>query len=191
MSRSFSPTFTTASTDRLVSRKYGLQLLAPRRASGRRGRAARPPTARRRRPAALRSSPAADLSSLAWRVAWLSRFSTVSRSARASSISTTRRCSMRVARARSRRRPRTPAARTRWRRPRGCWRGTCCRGPRPSTAPSTSPPMSTTCDRGVHERLRLRHRRQPVDPLVGHLGDADVRDPSWRRRTARRARRHR
>ena len=30
-------------------------------------------------------------------------------------------------------------------------------------------------DRGVHDVLRLRHRRQPVEPLVGHLGDADVR----------------
>ena len=29
--------------------------------------------------------------------------------------------------------------------------------------------------RGVHDRLRLAHRRQPIDALVGHLGDADVR----------------
>ncbi len=30
-------------------------------------------------------------------------------------------------------------------------------------------------DRGVHDVLRLRHRGEAVEPLVGHLGDADVR----------------
>ena len=34
--------------------------------------------------------------------------------------------------------------------------------------------MSTTCDRGVDHVLRRRHHGQPVEPVVGHLGHADV-----------------
>ena len=59
---------------------------------------------------------------------WLS---TVSRSARASSSLDDAEVLERIGRARARRRRRRPAARTRWRRPRGCRRGTGCPGPRP------------------------------------------------------------
>ena len=88
-----SPTFTTASTGLLVRRKCGLQQLARVRRRTRRGRSAsrrsapcRRPRARRpRRPASDRRGPPSGVR--------LSRPSTVSRSARASSISTMRRCS--------------------------------------------------------------------------------------------------
>ena len=46
-------------------------------------------------------------------------------------------------------------------------------------------------DRGVHDVLRLRHRGEPVEPLVGHLGDADVRVLRGERVRARRGRRRR
>ena len=45
----------------------------------------------------------------------------------------------------ARRRRRTPAARTRWRRPRGCAPRNLLPRPSPLLAPSTSPPMSTNC----------------------------------------------
>ena len=106
-------------------------------------------------------------------MAWFNRFSTVSRSASASSISTTRRCSIGSLGPGRRRRPRTLAAPTRSHRPRGCWRGTCCRDPRPCCALDQSTDVDDL-HRGVDELLRLAHRRQAIDPLVGHLGDADV-----------------
>src|SRR6056297_2647934 len=83
------------------------------------------------------------LSSLAWRLVWCSRFSTVSRSARASSISTTRRCTSgsegpvmsSLTNARS---TNTIASTSRM-----LARNLLPR-PSPLLAPSTSPPMSTT-----------------------------------------------
>ena len=98
VSSSSSPTLTTASTDRLVSRKYGascsrcvgLEPGAVQRAAV--------ATARRRRPAARRSRRRASCRAWTGACAWLRRFSTVSRSARASSISTTRRCSIGIGR---------------------------------------------------------------------------------------------
>ena len=46
--------------------------------------------------------------------------------------------------------------------------------PSPLLAPSTRPPMSTTCTAACTTLRLLRHRGQPVEALVGHLGDADV-----------------
>ena len=47
--------------------------------------------------------------------------------------------------------------------------------PSPLLAPSTSPPMSTTCTAAWIDVAAARHLGQPVESLVGHLGDADVR----------------
>ena len=47
--------------------------------------------------------------------------------------------------------------------------------PSPLLAPSTRPPMSTNCTAACTTFFDLRHRGQPVEAVVGHLGDADVR----------------
>ena len=143
------------------------------RRSGRRGRSACP---RRAAPSAASSaatSSAIDLSPLAALRRLSIWVSTVSRSARASSISRMRRCSSGSA-GRARRRRRRPAARRRWRRPRGCRPRNRLPRPSPLLAPSTSPPMSTNCTAAGTTFLRLAHRGERVEAVVGHLGHADV-----------------
>ena len=46
--------------------------------------------------------------------------------------------------------------------------------PSPLLAPSTRPPMSTTSTAACDDVAALGHLGQPVETLVGHLGDADV-----------------
>ena len=174
-SRSSSPTLTTASTRRAVSRKCGASssrwsAVRPARYSGR--PSPRAAFAVRR---ASSSSPS-ERSSLDCRSTWARRFSTVSRSARASSSSTTRRCSRGsgepdTSSSANARRTKTMASTSRMlarkRLPR----------PSPLLAPSTSPPMSTTCT-AAWTTLRLldisasRSRRSSgtlATPMFGSL----------------------
>ena len=171
-SRSSSPTLTTASTRRLVSRKYSASAsrwagLSPARYSG------RPSDNASLAARSASSSSPSPLSSLDRRSTSASRFSTVSRSARANSSSTMRRCSSGslgpVTSSSSNARSTSTMASTsrmlaRKRLPR----------PSPFDAPSTRPPMSTTSIAACTMLRRLRHLRQPVEPRVGDLGDADV-----------------
>ena len=159
-------------------RLVGEEELRAQRARGRRrrarpGRAARPRPARRGRPSRAATSSASDRSARAafWRS--LEALSTVSRSASASSSSTIRRCSSGssgpgTSSSTNARSTNTMASTSRM-PPRN-------RLPRPSPllAPSTSPPMSTTCTAACTTFFDLRHRRQGVEAVVGHLGDADV-----------------
>ncbi len=88
---------------------------------------------------------------------------------------------------RGRRRRRRPAARRRWRRPRGCWRGTCCPGPRRCWPPRPArrcrrtarwpAPRSSSCSSRPAGR---GGRRAPWPPPRW--------GPWWRRRRARPAR---
>ena len=131
-------------------------------------------TARRRRPAARRARRRASCRAWPGAAPGCSRFSTVSRSASASSISTTRRCSIGsrgpVTSSSSNARSTNTIAST----SRMLARNLLPR-PSPLLAPSTRPPMSTTCTAAWTTLFDFRHRGQPVEALVGHLGDADVR----------------
>ena len=148
------------------SRDVGLQAGAVERAALGERRRTRPGAPRSRRRATCRASPGAG--------SWCSRFSTVSRSARASSISTTRRCSSGsdgpVTSSSSNARSTNTMAST----SRMLARNLLPR-PSPLLAPSTRPPMSTTWTAAWTIVFVLRHHGQPVEPVVGHLGDTDVR----------------
>ena len=58
---------------------------------------------------------------------------------------------------------------------RGCWRGTCCRGPAPSLAPLTMPAMSTNDTVAGRIALGAEDLGEHREPRVGHADDADVR----------------
>ena len=139
---SSSPTLTTTSTRRLVSRKYGARSsltssFNPARYSG------RPSESWSQAICSASVSATIDLSSFAARWVCLSRFSTVSKSASANSISTMRRCSIgsdgpTTSSSSNARNTKTIASTSRM-----LARNLLPR-PSPVLAPSTRPPMSTT-----------------------------------------------
>ena len=189
-SSSSSPTLTTASTRRLVSRKYGARS-SRGRPSGRPGRAGVPSaSAAYAASSAATSSARIVRSSFDWRFRLLEPLLDGLEVGEGQLELDDAQVLERIGRARARRRPRTPAARTRWRRPRGCWPGTCCPAPRPCSplrpgrrcrppGPRRAPRSSTWTSRPAGRGAR----RAPWPPRCW--------GPWWRTRTARRARRRR
>ena len=172
---------------RLVrEQEVGTQQLALLGVERRCGRSARPRPARRARRRARR--PRRRSTCPAWPPCAASRLALDGLEVGQAQLDLERRAGGRADRSdRARRRRRTPAARTRWRRPRGCRRGTGCPGPRPWLAPSTRPPMSTNCTLAgttfcecSSPRAGRGARRAPSPRRRS--------GPWWRTRTARRAR---
>ena len=142
LSSSSSPTLTTASTLRFVRRKYGSRVSRIPSESPARYRGLPSDSASFAARSASSSSPS-PLSSFDRRSTSARRFSTVSRSARASSSSTTRRCSRGsdgpgTSSSANARRTNTMASTSRM------FARNLLPSPSPLLAPSTRPPISTT-----------------------------------------------